>query len=150
MRSVETSKRKIPTKHKIKEYWKHRIVEMKKDIFNSIDHLERGDFCFACGLLTNNHTERAHIIARVSGGTDNVDNLHLLCSICHKDSELFEGDRYFEWFKNRNHVDAIMSILYKYDYRLFKTFIEEAEKNSIDIYSISFLNSFNALRRTSF
>ena len=142
--------RKLPTKHQIKRFWKDKIVNIKKDIFESTDMFDNGDYCFACGLLTNNHTEMAHIVARCSGGTDDVDNIHLLCSVCHKESEIIEGDKYFEWLKTRNHFDTILTILYKKDYELFKTVREESEKLNIDISSISFLHQFNALNKTLF
>ena len=142
--------RKRPTKRQIKEYWKYRILELKKEIFNSIEYFQGGDFCFACGLLTNKTTERAHIVARVSGGSDDIDNIHLLCSACHKDSELIEGDEYFEWFASRSHVDTIMTVLYKTDYKLFKTFMSEAERLSVSIESMEFLRLFNDLRKLYF
>ena len=61
-------------------------------------------FCFACGLP--GYVERCHIIAKHSGGTDDVSNLHLLCAGCHKESEFLEGDLYWKWF---NSVDPVLA-----------------------------------------
>lgn len=143
-------KRYIPTKNQIKNYWKHKIVEIKHNIFPSVEYLCKGDYCFACGMLTNDHTERAHILARQEGGSDEVDNLHLLCSICHKDSEMLSGEEYNEWLINRTHVDAILSICYKVDYSFFRSFREKAKEANLDVDSIEFLNRFNSERKISF
>ena len=143
-------KRNIPTKNQIKNYWKCRIVDIKHNIFPSVEYLCKGDYCFACGMLTNNHTERAHILARQEGGSDNVDNLHLLCPACHKDSEMISGDLYYEWLVKRTHVDAILSISYKVDYSFYRSFRETAQELKIDIDSIEFLNRLNHARKFSF
>lgn len=54
------------------------------------------DECMACGRAHALH--RAHIMPRCAGGTDEPDNLHLLCPICHRDSEFFVGEAYDAWF----------------------------------------------------
>ncbi len=55
--------------------------------------------CFRCNYKTKN-LQRAHINARVAGGNDTAENLHLLCRLCHTGSELLEGDKYWAWFKS--------------------------------------------------
>jgi len=55
--------------------------------------------CFRCNYKTKN-LQRAHINARVAGGNDTAENLHLLCYLCHTASELLEGDKYWAWFKS--------------------------------------------------
>lgn len=138
----------LPTKRQIKNYWKDRIVDMKKNAFDSIEQLDSADYCFSCGIITNNHTERAHILARCNGGEDTVDNLHLLCSICHKESEILDGEDYFEWFKKRNHIDCFLDTTYKKNYTWFKEFhslAKEAEKEGTDVYSKEFLLKINSI-----
>jgi hypothetical protein len=67
--------------------------------------MERGT-CFACGM---DGAERAHILARAVGGGDEVENLHILCGVCHKDSEYLDGGRYMGWLMQRSPVDRFMS-----------------------------------------
>lgn len=67
--------------------------------------MERGT-CFACGM---DGAERAHILARVEGGSDDLENLHILCGVCHQDSECLSGDRYTNWIMQRTALDRLMS-----------------------------------------
>ena len=80
-------RRKMPSPKKIFEYWESRI----ENIYPRQ--------CFACSSLDTTRLERAHILARCSGGSDEVDNLHLLCSYCHVSSEKISGEKYWQWFK---------------------------------------------------
>ena len=58
----------------------------------------------ACGFYHYHGKEldRAHIVARVYGGSDDVSNIHLLCRNCHIESELFNEEYYWKWFKAKN------------------------------------------------
>ena len=86
--------RNLPKPRKIFEYWDAKIGD---------DYEIYEKQCFACGWSAKGKgLERCHIMARVLGGTDTVKNLHLLCKICHIQSECFTGDVYWEWF-NRVH-----------------------------------------------
>lgn len=66
------------------------------------------DYCFACGC-GDDSTERAHILARANGGGDGVENIHLLCPVCHQDSESLDAVRYNEWLLGRHLLDGILS-----------------------------------------
>lgn len=77
------------------------------------------DYCFACGMYDGG-TDRAHILARCEGGTDDVENLHLLCNTCHKDSEIISGDRYTEWLLERSVMDMLMSRAFRSGFNLAK------------------------------
>jgi len=81
--------RHMPTKRMIKANWEPYLLLLEK--FDSPEELWEDDYCFACGLkpYATSKTERAHIIPRVYGGDDTVDNLHLLCKKCHRYSEFF-------------------------------------------------------------
>lgn len=104
-----TQIRKMPSKLAIAKYW-HEQLRGKK-LFATFD---RPDVCtcMACNRPTD-HTERAHIKAKQEGGADSVDNLHLLCDICHKDSEMISGDKYFEWFYSRKLADVAAQVALK-------------------------------------
>lgn len=52
--------------------------------------------------------QRAHILAKVWGGTEDVWNYHLLCSICHKISEGRLGVYYWRWLKWQTSHDATL------------------------------------------
>lgn len=49
--------------------------------------------CFACGHFAN--IERCHIIPLIDGGSNTVENLHLLCRSCHSVSE--GNPNYWQW-----------------------------------------------------
>ena len=60
------------------------------------------DSCFACGdhLIL----QRAHIKSHYKGGNGDAENLHILCSRCHIESECLSVKQYWDWleYKNRN------------------------------------------------
>lgn len=62
--------------------------------------------CFACGGFFE-VTTRCHITPKCEGGSDNVENLHLLCSGCHKESENISGDVYFNWFISKDLSNSV-------------------------------------------
>lgn len=93
---VKTSRKKI------KEYWYSRLKRMGKiKTITRKEFMDR-DHCFACLRQRSFGLERAHILARCSGGPDSPENLHLLCSACHHQSETYDGERYWRWFKKQN------------------------------------------------
>jgi hypothetical protein len=85
---MKNNKRKMPSQKKIFEHW--------QNIIDDINYQQ----CFACSSLDTKRLERAHILARCSGGSDTVDNLHLLCRYCHISSETVSGKAYWQWFKH--------------------------------------------------
>ena len=101
---MNTEKRRMPTELSIRAHWADRLWRAK-GYDSAVEFMERGT-CFGCGLEGN---ERAHIAARVSGGGDEPENLHILCGVCHKDSEYLEGGRYIAWLMQRSPVDRLMS-----------------------------------------
>lgn len=85
------SHRGMPSADKILAYWKHRLKIYKK-------------ICFACGAPFRLH--RAHIIPLNVGGTHDLDNLHLLCTPCHVESEdLKVYDTWFNWQRKHRWQD---------------------------------------------
>lgn len=98
--------RRMPPEKKIREYWADQIWPYK-DFDSKAEFLEEG-ICFACGVACK-RAHRAHIHARVTGGSDTVENLHMLCETCHKDSECKEGDAYWRWFWQRCRMDTMLS-----------------------------------------
>lgn len=99
-------KRKMPTKQQIKSHWQDRLVGLGK--FLCKEDFHEHDACFACGISYGDPTERAHILARCDGGTDAVENLHLLCHACHKQSEFMSGDQYWSWLKEQKPVHSAL------------------------------------------
>lgn len=66
------SKRNMPSKFQIYNYWKDLIFDFP-DTINT---------CWGCGFESN--IQRCHIHDRCESNNDNLDNLILLCSYCHK------------------------------------------------------------------
>lgn len=83
---VDPTPRQMPTKKAIKTHWEPKLLELEK--FEDEEDLWESDACFACGGNRFGPTERAHMLPRMYGGSDNVDNLLLLCTYCHKDTEI--------------------------------------------------------------
>jgi len=97
-------KRRVPSKKVIKKYWQEYMIGIGK--FDDEDDFWSDDHCFACGF--DGPTERAHIMAKVLDGSDTVDNVHLLCAPCHKQSEYLDGSEYFMWLKNQTLISSIL------------------------------------------
>jgi hypothetical protein len=97
---VGYTERKMPTVRKIYQHWGLTLVKLNK--FDSLFEVEDGDhsICWACGMVSEQSLERAHILPRNIGGTDDVANLHMLCVLCHKISEDAWGKQYWNWFMN--------------------------------------------------
>jgi hypothetical protein len=72
-------KRKMPKVEAIVNYWKDNYCES----FDS-------SFCWGCGFPNFGILDRAHLHARCKGGSDEPDNLVLLCRFCHSNvQEMF-------------------------------------------------------------
>jgi len=98
--------RKLPSEVAIREYWRDRLWREKG--FDSPDEFMEPSVCFACGIADHD-IEKAHIKARCEGGTDSPDNIHMLCPICHRDSEALTGGQYFKWLGERTFMDMAIS-----------------------------------------
>lgn len=115
------SKRKMPRKKRIAEYWVNKILDKypEKYSLDAFDEefyiIKNMDMCFACCAETT--TQRCHIKPRHEGGEDDITNIHLLCVPCHLESELLSGDIYWDWFKQKGHINSsiIQSRLLKAD-----------------------------------
>ena len=102
---MNTTSRKMPSELAIRAHWAKRLWAIK-GFDSEAEFLERGT-CFACGM--DGIIERAHIVARSVGGSDGCENLHILCRVCHKDSEYLDSERYMAWLVQRNPVDRFIS-----------------------------------------
>jgi hypothetical protein len=111
-------KRNMPSRDKIFEYWNDKLD-------SAIDN----NTCFKCGVTDKEHTivERAHILSVFDGGSDSVDNIHLLCNYCHKQSEAWEGEIYYMWLNLESYkefTDRLTLIAFDEPHRLSDNFIE--------------------------
>jgi len=122
-------KRIMPTRKRIFEYWQDKINSALDD-----------NTCFKCGF-TGGFTavERCHITSVFNNGTDDLDNLHLLCSNCHKQSEPYESSLYFDWFYSINNIDFMVNAMInfisdesKYDDNFSKLFYKAFEENKMN------------------
>lgn len=96
-------RRSMPSRAKIFEYWKDKINNAKND-----------NTCFKCGITSLFEdtviVDRAHILAVCEGGSDDVDNLHLLCRNCHRESEAYNGSEYKLWITSKNREEFAKSL----------------------------------------
>lgn len=97
-------KRKMPSREKIFKHWK-----------NKLNNITNNNTCFKCGVTRffnkkNIIVDRAHILAVCEGGTDDLNNLHLLCKSCHRESEAYSGVEYDLWFTSRNKEEFATSL----------------------------------------
>jgi hypothetical protein len=108
---MSSQKRTMPTVAKVRAHWAGWVRDTMDDDDESPLTMEdgrKGGLCYACGLYWTD-CERAHIVARSNGGTDSVDNLHMLCRTCHRASEPHEGDAYWEWMTGWTMTHAILA-----------------------------------------
>lgn len=105
LKTPNQTKRRMPTEIAIRKHWAPLLFALKD--FDSESEFIEEAVCFACGF--DGSLERAHIISRSDGGDDGVENLHMLCSTCHKDSEFVSGATYFEWLRQRTIADRVLS-----------------------------------------
>ena len=108
-------KRQMATKKQIYEFWQNDLITMGK-------HNKKTMFlktCFACQITATDISNdsdyeimiyKAHIIAKCEGGSDSVENLHLLCRECHNASEYKSGENYWKWFKKRKLIHSLQII----------------------------------------
>jgi 5-methylcytosine-specific restriction endonuclease McrA len=88
-----------------------KIVRYWADDDTNIGQYVRNQ-CFACGSPL--HLHRSHIEPRVNGGSDELENLHILCIRCHVDSEYLTSEQYWKWYlhKLEHEFDFGMRMLY--------------------------------------
>lgn len=97
------------------DFWSNTSLPKIKNGFPSKFSENR---CFACGVRYSGglKLERAHIQPLWTGGTNEEINIHLLCHVCHKDSEDLgrpdkpQGmERYWAWFFARTEKHRMIS-----------------------------------------
>ena len=83
-------------KKKIRKYWRTH----KGNSYFNPDWDDTEKTCFACGI-DGKTVDAAHIIGRwMVGESDNsFKNIHLLCRVCHTNSENLTGGAYWYWLK---------------------------------------------------
>ena len=101
-------KRNMPSRKEIFNFWNGKIKSVVND-----------NTCFKCGVTSILDkdiiiVDRAHILAVCEGGSDDLDNLHLLCRRCHRDSEVYSGKEYNLWFlsKDREQFSKCLFVLW--------------------------------------
>lgn len=105
-----------PTRYKIAEYWAtdRDRCQRWKALMPLVDLGEPA--CFACGFhleswdvaktpqqrWNRSGLQRAHIVARSQGGSDDLDNIVLLCAPCHRKMPMTtDPEVALRWFKDR-------------------------------------------------
>lgn len=100
----------MPNAQVVLDYWGPALERMGKadqeELRDAFTANPCRGICFACGFIRP--LARAHITARVEGGSDDASNLHLLCRRCHTTSEYLSGDRYWRWFQTHDQWAEIL------------------------------------------
>ena len=145
-------RKSMPTKAQIADYWKDKKLPNGLPVV--VDWYEPS--CWACGMWVHNpregefikqgkfneiwndsiyKLERCHIHPKALGGSNDEDNLFLMCSICHEDSpDTTNRDLFLNWVANRTLDDALKnSVIYKINEQLIGLDISLEEFN--DFYS---------------
>jgi len=94
----------------VRHHWEMLMTKFEREI-STMEYLKRpytfkelkdqfSTTCWACefGPVT---TYRCHIKPLNEGGSNDSDNIHLLCEVCHRESEFLSGEAYIEWFRTR-------------------------------------------------
>ena len=97
-----------PKEKALRLFWAPKLAALKG--FSSADELCKKGVCFACGISWSS-CQRSHITPASEGGNLAPDNLHMLCHVCHKDSEYLDGTAYWKWFWERTPLDALFSMM---------------------------------------
>lgn len=99
----------MPNRHAVRAYWAARLSRGLYRKFSSEAVALSRFVCFACSSDWG-RLDRAHIHPLGLEGSNDAANLHLLCAICHVESEDLTGRAYWRWFFDR-HVADIYSAL---------------------------------------
>ena len=124
-----SSSRRMPSRKAISEYWRDWTTERFDGVIDD-------GTCFACGLEDIAALNRAHIVARCNGGSDDVENLHLLCEDCHRLSEHIEGDDYFEWIAEWTAADRGIAVLARYGFPIHSGVLRHHENPQLMWFSL--------------
>ena len=128
-REVTTVKLSIDKK-RVYKYWE------KSPLFKSFINKPYCDdiYCMACGSTRNfgqyGQLERAHITADSIGGSRKESNLHMLCRLCHLQSEDLEGWHYWLWLGLKSQLFELGTLnIHEWDYSTK----EDADKGTGDL-----------------
>ena len=98
-----TKRRDMPTAARLRAFWAPKLIALGKgcdpEVFLEPVVSSTGIAtwqCFCCGKPTR--LERAHIKPLSLGGDNSAQNIHMLCRICHLESELYQDEAYWRWF----------------------------------------------------
>ena len=79
----------MPKKGEIKYYWESFLIENERYIHKD------NNYCWACGSV--HKIQRCHLIAKSENGSDEVNNIILLCGDCHVKTEMFSPVHTFNY-----------------------------------------------------
>jgi len=126
--------RNMPSRKKIFEYWQDKL-----------DNVYDDNSCFKCGFGGKEYNyaivDRAHILSVFDGGSDDVENIHLLCSNCHKKSEPYSGRMYYDWLKSDTEIEFVKKIML--GWHLDESYIPEELSNRFKICKENYINQFS-------
>jgi len=140
--SKQYGRKYIPV-DKVFEYWDENSSQLGHIGTDADDWGIYPNECFACG---DHGVQRCHIIPRCYGGSDSVDNIHLLCMKCHGESEGRKS--YWSWlhWKRKHQWKTVVGHLWDkldqagfvFDEKEFRNDEEEYIKNALSLIYIKY------------
>jgi hypothetical protein len=112
---MSSNRKDMPKHGDIVVFWCDKLIEEHGkywlDVFYDLypsqekltyvnDRTAKESPCFACGAHSE-PLQRCHIKALCEGGSNAVDNIHLLCRYCHLESEMLSDNFYWKWFDKK-------------------------------------------------
>jgi hypothetical protein len=114
------------------KYWFDVLYDDNSEFLQEWAAKKFTHICFACGSEVG--TQRCHIVPKSLGGSDMVDNLHLLCKECHLESEFLENEKvYFRWFEMKNPQNSGSNLRVLNLLKHYRLLIEQGEIDSLPI-----------------
>jgi hypothetical protein len=131
-KKVDIAKHWIPklviNRHELDYYYDCVFDEQLQDYNNAKTTSDNCDMCFACNVRST--VERCHIIPIWKDGNNDKENLHLLCRVCHIESEYLIGEQYNFWFENK---DTSNSAIFQHQLRMTILYANEFIKGNSNV-----------------
>lgn len=109
--------RRMPSVRAIREHWDQWLLDVGKQCALGeviADANDGQQWCFACGFTGRLPAlDRAHLVARCNGGTDDVSNIVLLCRECHRAFDAVDRTRDdgLDWIARRSVLDLVIHLV---------------------------------------
>ena len=126
----------MPKKAAIYKYWAETLCHDFGKFWLDVDYETNKskilNTCFACGSEIG--VQRSHIKPNWQGGTEDISNLHLLCPMCHIESESYTGELYNEWLHFKTPINSGSLLMINNRISLMKSLVEDNKSHLLPEY----------------